>query len=277
MLGALKVITAAALLLRLAGIAREVLPGSGLLVLLLAALHGISYAATQPRSRNWQEIARRYAFAIGLLAICGLALAVRLPSFAADLGRTPLDIDEHRFASSVKHYFVKGELLHSTVEHYPGAVFWLFSAASFLSFLRGLVGGAVTPINAVPVERFVEAARFANILAGMATVAVTGLLGRRLAGTAAGLLSAGLLAVVPLAIDSTVFARNDPGMVLAVCATTLAALIYFDTKRLWWIVGAGASAGIAGAIRVPQLCSHSCPWRSPASPALLRGNECGHS
>ena len=47
---------------------------------------------------------------------------------AGDIGHVPLDIDEARLASSVRHFFVKGEILHETVEHYPGLVFWLLVA-----------------------------------------------------------------------------------------------------------------------------------------------------
>ncbi len=200
-------------------------------------------------SRHWRDIARAHAFPLGLIAICVLAALVRLPGYAGDLGHTPLDIDEHRFAASVKHYFVTGELQHTTVEHYPGAVFWMFAAASLLSFLRGLTSGSVEPITAMPVAEFVQAARLANIWVGVATVAVTGLIGRRLSGSAAGLLSAALVAIVPLSVDVTTLARNDPGMVLVVCATTLAALVYYDNGKRPWAIAAGALAGVAGAIK----------------------------
>ncbi len=249
MLVPLRALAAAALLLRLAGVAREHLPSTAFLVFLLVALHVAGILARWPRSRSWRELASANAFALGLVAVCALAALMRLPGFASDLGHTPLDIDEHRFAASVKHYFVTGELLHSTVEHYPGAVFWLFSAASFLSFLRGLTSGVTTPISALPVDRFVEAARFTNICVAVATVAITGLIGRRLSGSVAGLLSAALVAVAPLSVDVTVLARNDPGMTLAVCAATLTSLVYYDTGTRPWIIAAGALAGVAGAIK----------------------------
>jgi hypothetical protein len=115
--------------------------------------------------------------------------------------------------------------------------------------MRGLTGGATTPVAAMPVEAFVEAARLANIWVGVATVAITGLIARRVSGPAAGLLAAGIVAVAPLAVDVTVLARNDPGMVLAVAASTLAALMYYDSQHRGWIYVAAVLAGVAGAIK----------------------------
>jgi 4-amino-4-deoxy-L-arabinose transferase-like glycosyltransferase len=248
-LAPLTYLIAAALMLRLVGVARDLLPGSGVLALLLATVHVIGVSRRRPHLPNWWNLAKDHAFELSLLAICALALAVRLPGFAGDLGHMPLDIDEHRFASTVKHYFVTGELLHDTVEHYPGAVFWLFSAASFLTFLRGLTTGDTTAASALPVETYVQAARLANIWVAVAIVAMTGFIGRRVAGQAVGLLSAALVAIVPLSIDVTVQARNDPGMVLAAVATTLAALVYYDSDKRAWIVVAAVLAGMAGAIK----------------------------
>src|SRR5262245_41736302 len=117
MLAPLRALIAAVLLLRLAGVWREHLPGTATLLILLATAHVAGIAARRWRARSWRDLVRGHAFALGLVAVCVLAASVRLPGFAGDLGHTPLDIDEHRFAASVKHYFVTGELLHDTVEH----------------------------------------------------------------------------------------------------------------------------------------------------------------
>lgn len=248
MIAVLTGVAAVGLVLRLFGIARDVLPGTGWLVLSLAALHVVAMAKETSKLSEWRTFVGARTFEIGLAAVCVLAIAVRLPGFAADLGHAPLDIDEHRFAATVKHFFVTGELLHDTVEHYPGAVFWLFSAASFLSFLRGLTSGATTAARDLPVEAFVHASRLANIFVASATVAFTGLIARRLSGPAAGLLSATLVAIVPLSVDVTVLVRNDPGMTLVVVAATWAALVYVDSGRRSWLVMAGVLAGTAAAI-----------------------------
>ena len=248
MFDVLTALTAVALVVRLGGVARDLLPSPAVLAFLLAVFHAVSVLSRRKWTFSFDWL-RAHAFALGLLALCAVAAAVRLPNYASDLGRAPLDIDEHRFAASVKHFFVTGELQHATVEHYPGAVFWLFSAASFLNFLRGLTHGMTTPVSDLPVESFVQAARLANIWTAVATVAFTGLLARRLAGATAGLLSAAVVAVVPLSVDVTTLARNDPGMTLAVVAGTWAALVYFDGRKPAWAIAAAALAGVAGAIK----------------------------
>ena len=212
----LSAMTATALVLRLSGIFRELLPSPGRLALALAALHLLSLSTRPRQFGRWRDFFLEHAFGVGLFAACVIALAVRLPGFANDLGSTPLDIDEHRVAASVRHYFVTGEVRHEHIEQYPGAVFWMFAASSLVAFLRALTNGLVSARNQLPVDAFAEAARLANIWVGVATVAITGLMGVRLSGTTAGLLGAVLVAIVPISVETTVLVRNDAGMVLAV-------------------------------------------------------------
>jgi 4-amino-4-deoxy-L-arabinose transferase-like glycosyltransferase len=248
-LAALSAAIATALVLSLFGVARDLLPATGWLALLLAAVHLAASVSRAPMRADWRTTLRAHAFEAGLVALCLLSLAVRLPNFASDLGHAPLDIDEHRFASTVKHFFVTGELLHDTVEHYPGLVFWLFSAASFISYLQSLIGGATTAIGAVPVETFVHACRLANVFVAAATVGLTGVIGRRFGGPPAGLVAAALVAISPLAVDVTVLVRNDPGMALAVVATAWAALVYVERGAAAWLIVAGSLAGVSAAIK----------------------------
>ncbi len=242
-------IAAVALLLRLFGVGLTRLPEPGRLLLIIVGFHLAVVTARGTTRAGWSRAARAHAFGAALGAIVLLALAVRIPGYATDLGHVPLDIDEHRLASNVKRYFATGELRHDTVEHYPGLVFWLFAAASFVSYLRGLIGGLTWAAEMLPVETYVQAARMANILVAGATVAVTGAIGRRVGGPAAGLLAAGLVAVVPLSIDTTVLVRNDPGVVLAIVATVLAALKAHAGDGRSWIAIAGALAGSAAAVK----------------------------
>ena len=249
MLTVLSVMTATALVLRLAGIFRESLPSPGRLAVVLAALHLLSLSTRPRQFGRWRDIFLEHAFGVGLFAACVIALAVRLPGFANDLGSTPLDIDEHRVAANVRHYFVTGEVRHEHIEQYPGAVFWLFAASSLVAFLRALTNGLVSARNQLPVDAFAEAARLANIWVAVATVAITGLMGLRLSGTTAGLLGAALVAIVPISVETTVLVRNDAGMVLVVVAAVYAAMVYYDERRLAWIAAAGAFAGLAAAIK----------------------------
>ena len=244
-------VTSIALVLRVVGVFREFLPDIGTLAALLAALHLLRLAKSRAwRAGEWRDVLHTHAFGIGLFAVCVFSVLVRLPNFSADLGHTPLDIDERRVAANVRQFFATGELHHAHIEHYPGVVFWVFAASSLLSFLRGLGSGLVTShVTLLPVESFAQAARLANIWIAAATVVITGLVGFRLAGTAVGLLGALLVAIVPISVETTIMVRNDPGMVLAVTAAIYAALTYYDSGKLGWIATAGALAGVAAAIK----------------------------
>ena len=81
----------------------------------------------RPPAAGWRSLVRTQRFAIGLALAVAIAVVVRWPSLGSDLGHVPLDIDEGRLATSVRHFFLKGEILHETVEHYPGLVFWMLT------------------------------------------------------------------------------------------------------------------------------------------------------
>jgi 4-amino-4-deoxy-L-arabinose transferase-like glycosyltransferase len=245
-------LAAAAVIFRLAGFGAGWLPSAGALAVALAAVH-LAIAAMRTRPGDWRRVLVTHAFGFGLGLVVVVALAVRLPGVGGDLGHVPLDIDENRLAASVKHFFDTGQLEHLTVEHYPGAVFWLFTLASFLHYLRNLTSGIELPASQMPVEAFALAARMANVLVAAATVAITGLIGRRVAGAGAGLLAAVLVAILPLSVETTTVVRNDPGMVLAVTAAVYAALVFHENKRRSWLFAAGALAGIATGIKYSSL------------------------
>ena len=216
-------------------------------------LVALAHLASTTSLASVRTIFRRHAFAFALAAIVVLAFVVRLLGLGADLGHTPVDIDENRLASSVKHFFDTGTIEHLTVEHYPGAVFWLFAAASFVGYVHGLTNGVELPSDHLTIGSYVLAARIANVFVAGAIVWLTGLIGKRLSGSFAGLLAALLVAILPLSVDTTTVVRNDPGMVLAVLAAVYAALAFHDIRTRSWLVAAGALAGIATGIKYSSM------------------------
>lgn len=134
------------------------------------------------------------------------------------------------------------------MEHYPGLIFWLFSAASFVSYVGSLAGGRPLAPADVPLDTFVYSARMANVVVGVAIVVLTGLIGRRTAGNGAALLAALIVAIAPLAVELTLV-RNDLGMVAAALAATYVAIAHMNDPGKVWAVWAGALGGIAGAIK----------------------------
>jgi 4-amino-4-deoxy-L-arabinose transferase-like glycosyltransferase len=238
----------AALIVRLGGYGPEWLPRAGHFLLLLVLVHAADILWHHPASADWPRLARAYRFELALAAIGLAALVMRLTGFGLDLGHSPLDIDEDRLAGNVKHFFVTGELRHDTVEHYPGLVFWMFSGAEFLSYLRGLTRGLARSPAELSLDRFVYSARMANVYVGVAIVLLTGLVGRHVVGKGAALLAALIVAIVPLSTGLTLV-RNDPGMVAAALGAVLVALAHMHNPGRMWAFWAGALAGIAGAIK----------------------------
>jgi 4-amino-4-deoxy-L-arabinose transferase-like glycosyltransferase len=249
----LKIAVAAALLARVGGAGLTWLPRPGALFALLAVLHAIDLGWHRRPAAGWRGLLRTHGFTIGLTIALATAVLVRLPSLGSDLGHVPLDIDEARLASSVRHFFLKGEIRHETVEHYPGVVFWLLTAASLFAYLRALMSGVIRSVLEAPIELFVLAARMTNVWIAAGTVLCTGMLGRRLSGPAAGLVAAFVVAVVPLSVQTTTVVRNDPGQVLFITAAVWAALVLYQSDRRAWGPIAGALAGIAAAIKYSSM------------------------
>ena len=235
----------------------------------MAALYGVlALSARIPDDFSRDAalaIVRRHRFSIALAVVVLAGVAVRLPHLNGELGHTPIDIDENRLAENVRHFFATGELVHTTVEHYPGAVFWLFSAASFAGYMRLLSAGRPIPAALLPVERFVAWARIANVGVAAGIICLTALIGRRVFNAWTGIVAAALVAVAPLSTATTLVVRNDPGMVLAVLAAVYCALASLDDERTRWTAIGGAAAGLAAGIKyssvfvvVPVIAAACC-------------------
>jgi 4-amino-4-deoxy-L-arabinose transferase-like glycosyltransferase len=265
LLTAAGVVVAALLFARLAGAGRAWLPSALVLGGLLLGLVAWQRAVGSGRasrafvSRHWRALLGRYAFALALAAIVALSLAVRLPSIASDLGHQPIDIDEARLAGNVRHFFIYGEVIHTTVEHYPGLAFWLLSGAALIGYLYSVMHGTIQGIGDMPLDLFVHSGRVANALVGAGTVWMAGLLGRRLSGLTAGLLGAFLVAVVPLAVQTTTSLRNDPAQVLALTGAVYAALRAWQSGHRGWAALSGALAGAATAIKYTSVFAVAPP------------------
>ena len=220
----------------------------------MAVLYAIlALSASIPDDRftraSMRGFVRRHGFTIAVGVIILAGLAIRLPRLNAELGHTPLDIDERRLADNVRHFFATGQLVHTQIEQYPGLVFWLFAAAAFIGYTRLLSAGRAIPPDLLPVERFVAWARLANIGIGAGIIVFTALIGRRVFNARVGIAAAAIVAVAPLCTAATLVVRNDAGMVLAVLAAVYCALVALDDGRPRWVLLAGAAGGVAAAIK----------------------------
>jgi len=104
-----------------------------------------------------------------------------------------------------------------------------------------LVAWMVTKISGSP-----ELIRLPSLLAGAGTVAVVGLLGRRVFGAPAGLAAAALLAVAPFSVYYTSEARSYSAATLCVVLSTLLLLKALDRPRpaLWTALAVSAAAAV---------------------------------
>jgi uncharacterized membrane protein len=145
----------------------------------------VAWSAGLPRAEVAQGARRQRRFLLALLAILGAALLLRL----ALLDRTSLTLDEGFTRYWIEHgqAFLWGEGRH--LETNPPLYF------SLLHGWAGLFGTSDVAL------------RFPSAMASVALVAMGGWLGRQVAGRAAGLLAAALLAIWPLSLWHGIEAR----------------------------------------------------------------------
>jgi len=256
-LSAARLALAALLLLRLGGIGAGLIPSGAILLPLLALL--IAYervsaafaahgrAATMARWRTWTY---QHRFVLGITAITIFALALRLWGINRDLGHIALGIDENRLNASVLHLFQTGEIEYRTVEHYPGIHYWMLVGTYLLAYIRGLMTDVAGHLDAMSTLHFVAYGRILSALLSSATVALTGLLGRRLAGVRAGLLAAGIMALAPLSVSLGRQLRHDATATLLLVGAVYVALgVYERAARDGQALLAGALAGLAAGVK----------------------------
>ena len=142
--------------------------------------------------------------------------------------------------------------------NYPTFHFYLVSIAYFLYYCLGWSVGQFGSMQAFVAERYfidgadlLVIARSLNSLLSALTVLTVGLLGRRLQGAAFGLLAAGFLASMPLAVRFAHLANTDTPAVLWIAAALLWAVrARQQGQRIDYVV-AGLFAGLAAATKYP--------------------------
>jgi Dolichyl-phosphate-mannose-protein mannosyltransferase len=178
----------------------------------------VSDPAVRPASRA-HVIAPTVLVLAGLTAI---ALALRIPSLSDSLWADEIG------TNYVVNGFGVGSVLHivgTDQEGTPPLFFWL----AWLT--KGLDGG--------------EGLRVPSLLAGLAAVPLTYLLGRRTVGASAALVGAALIAIAPFQIFYSTEARAYELVMFFCLLAAVTLLRALDTGRWQWWVAYGTSAAAA--------------------------------
>lgn len=193
-----------------------------------------------------------------LLITCGAALVLRVVGLRYGLPAV-YNPDEVAIMSRALA-FAKGDLNpHNFL--YPSLYFYVLFAWEGLTAVLAVALGQVASFGAFQREFFLDptrvyvAGRLLTALCGTATVAATYALGRRVAGSAAGLMAAAVVAVAPLHVRDSHYVKHD------VPATLLVVLAYLAFERLMRERDSPAARGLgpviaAGAVTGAAFSTH---------------------
>jgi len=187
-----------------------------------------------------------------LVAVLALAAALRLMGLGFGLPAV-YNPDEVSIMSRALA-FAKGDLNpHNFL--YPTFYFYVLFGWIGGYFAAGRLIGAIPSLAAFQTQFFVDptnvflAGRALSVVCGVASVAVTAAVARRVYGRAAALPAACFLAVAPFAVRDAHYVKHDVPATLAVLlacwAFTRVPSAEAGRARLWRVVTAGAACGAA--------------------------------
>jgi 4-amino-4-deoxy-L-arabinose transferase-like glycosyltransferase len=201
-----------------------------------------------PQGRTgWRAAAGRAAEPAALLAILALAFGLRLWGISASLPQSYTS-DEYEFVHAGLRMLKSGDLNPHWWFH-PSLQRYLAVATYAVVFILGVPRGRWVHVSDLTIEDMLYWGRFVGVVSGTLTVLVAYLLGRRLFGRRAGLLSAALLAVFPAAVQHSQYNKPDPVIALLTAASVLVTLVYLERGRPGHALAAGISIGLAASAK----------------------------
>ncbi len=193
--------------------------------------------------------------ALLLAAIVAAGAAVRFWGLGWGLPHTLAHPDETKFVS-IALGFGYGDL-NPHWFGYPSLFFYLSAAAFGVLYAAGRLTGDFPTLFAFKLQFFLDPSPFylttrsLSALAGTATIVLTYHLGKELAGRAAGLVGALLVALNPLHVRSSHFGNTDVTMTALTAAALLYALRAARRGRTRDVVLAGLGLGLAVSTKYP--------------------------
>ena len=178
--------------------------------------------------------------AVGIVAI---AAALRFGPIVSGSGLVPIP-DEQQVAATLSRIELAAP--RPLVVLYGGG--YVYPLAAFVESWGLLAGFPMRGENAAA-DRVTLAARSFSALLATATVALTFVAGRRLAGRACGLLAAALVAVLPLAVREAQFAKADSAAAFA-AACLLLLLVREWRSRTRGVIAIAVAAAFAASTKL---------------------------
>ena len=168
----------------------------------------------------------RVLFAAAMLAILALAAAFRLPRLA----QRPMHADEANQAVKSGRLYETGEYEYDVTDHHGPSLYWLTLPSLALSGTKDLAGSCETVYRIVPV------------IFGLGLIALLVLLADGL-GRPATAVAALLTAISPAMVFYSRYYIQETLLVFFTLAALGCGWRYVRTRRLPWILAAGAAVG----------------------------------
>ena len=198
------------------------------------------------------------AVQLALAAILLVAAAARLHNI--DFGLPSLWDDDEPFFLMFGLKLLKNQTLNPGWFGHPGTVtIYLIALCTALVYgagaLLGQWAGASQFIAAIYADPalIIVPQRVMIVIAGLAGIWLTYLIGRRIHSPLVGLIAAAILALSPLHIDLSQIIRTDIQMSMFVLLSVYLALPLGETYRRGALIGSAAMAGVACATKWPGM------------------------
>jgi uncharacterized protein (TIGR03663 family) len=192
----------------------------------------------------------RTLFAVAMLAILALAAAFRLPRLA----QRPMHADEANQAVKAGRLYATGKYEYDTTDHHGPSLYWLTLPSLAISGAKDLAGSQEFAYRIVPV------------IFGLGLIALLLLLADGL-GRPAVVMAALLTAISPAMVFYSRYYIQETLLVFFMLAALGCGWRYVRTRRLAWILAAGAAVGMMHATKETWILSAAaavaaagCAW-----------------
>jgi 4-amino-4-deoxy-L-arabinose transferase-like glycosyltransferase len=215
--------------------------------------------------REWREAADLRPSHVGLALALLVAGLLRFWTVGHGLPFSP-GVDEPEIVVRAVRMMQTGDFNPHFFD-YPTLYIYVQMVVAVARFLMGAIHGNWTTLASVTPADFYLWGRIVTVLFGTATVFLLHVAGLRW-GARTALLSAALLAVMPLHVRESHFVLTDVPVTFFVTLTFLLSLTAHERGTMWAFIAAGIAAGLATATKYNGLLALVMPllacWMTPS-------------